>query len=335
MKDLISVIIPVYNVEKYLKKCLDSVINQTYKNLEIILVDDGSSDKSGLICDEYAKLDKRIKVLHKKNGGLSSARNTGLDIAKGKYISFIDSDDFVSIYMYEIMYKEIIKNNRDIVIARHIYFKNKEPIFKDNRNIYSISYYNNKDAICELLKLDNRLIEDYAWCKLYKKSLFKTIRFPINRVYEDIGTTYKLLDKSKKIVKLNCYLYAYYNNKYSITNINNIKSINDRIYLIDERYNYLIKKYKDLKEFIILNRYILLLDILIRSTYSINKKDFYNLNIYNILKNNKNIILKYNLPKKYYIEIKLLFLNKNLFRILNIIYNKLNKIMLIFKERNI
>ena len=140
MKDLISVIIPVYNVEKYLKKCLDSVINQTYKNLEIILVDDGSSDKSGLICDEYTKLDKRIKVVHKKNEGLSSARNTGLDIAKGKYISFIDSDDFVSIYMYEIMYKEIIKNNRDIVIARHIYFKNKEPIFKDNRNIYSINY---------------------------------------------------------------------------------------------------------------------------------------------------------------------------------------------------
>lgn len=115
MNDLISIIVPVYNVEKYLNKCIDSIINQTYKNIEIILVDDGSTDNSGKICDEYLLRDSRIKVIHKNNGGLSSARNEGINISSGEYIGFVDSDDWVEPNMYEEMYKKILYSNADIV----------------------------------------------------------------------------------------------------------------------------------------------------------------------------------------------------------------------------
>ena len=115
MNPLVTIIIPVYNVEKYLPKCLDSIINQTYNHLEIIIVDDGSKDSSGLICDEYALKDQRIKVLHKKNGGLSSARNAGLDIAKGDYIMFVDSDDYVESHYCEVPLKHALEKNVRIV----------------------------------------------------------------------------------------------------------------------------------------------------------------------------------------------------------------------------
>ena len=121
--DLISVIIPIYNVEKFLSFCIDSIVNQTYKNLEIILVDDGSTDNSGKICDEYALKDNRIKVMHKQNGGVSSARNVGLNIAKGKYIGFVDSDDYVENDMFEILHNLIIKNNVDISCCNKFVFK--------------------------------------------------------------------------------------------------------------------------------------------------------------------------------------------------------------------
>ena len=121
--DLISVIIPIYNVEQYLKECLESVINQTYRNLEIILVDDGSKDKSGKICDEYKNKDERIKVVHKENGGLSDARNAGMKIATGKYIQFIDSDDFIDKDMIETLYNLIIENEADISMCSNYYFK--------------------------------------------------------------------------------------------------------------------------------------------------------------------------------------------------------------------
>ena len=131
--DLISIIIPVYNVEQYLSRCIDSVINQTYKNLEIILIDDGSTDDSGEICDEYALKDNRIKVMHKQNGGVSSARNEGLDISKGNYIGFIDSDDFIEKDMYEFLYDLLTKNNCDISCCNKF-------IFKDNKFIASKSF---------------------------------------------------------------------------------------------------------------------------------------------------------------------------------------------------
>ena len=116
-RPIISIIVPVYNVESYLERCINSILNQTFKNFELILVDDGSTDKSGEICDSFAGYDKRIRVIHKKNGGLSSARNVGLDVSIGKYIGFVDSDDWIDEFMYEKLYRNMIKTKSDIVIC--------------------------------------------------------------------------------------------------------------------------------------------------------------------------------------------------------------------------
>lgn len=130
-EDLISIIVPVYKVENYLSKCLDSMICQTYKNIEIILVDDGSPDNSGKICDDYAKKDSRIKVIHKENGGLSDARNAGLKIATGKYIGFVDSDDYISVEMYEKLYNQAKKEDADIACCNYYRVKMEKNLIKE------------------------------------------------------------------------------------------------------------------------------------------------------------------------------------------------------------
>lgn len=135
MKELISIIVPVYNVEQYLDDCLISIINQTYKNLEIILIDDGSTDKSGKICDEYAKKDSRIIVIHKENGGVSSARNAGLRIAKGAYIGFVDPDDWIAEDMYEVLYSNAKKYDADVSVCKYKIVKNRR---KDNLNAINL-----------------------------------------------------------------------------------------------------------------------------------------------------------------------------------------------------
>lgn len=175
--ELISVIIPVYKVEKYLDECIQSVINQTYKNLEIILVDDGSPDNCGKICDEYAKKDNRIKVIHKENGGLSSARNAGLDIARGEYISFIDSDDYVS--------KDFIKNmsiqmaNADLIICgmKNVYKEDEKCDEKENVVIKNetLTFI---EANQKLIKPKNEIYVT-ACNKLYRRELFDNLRFEI------------------------------------------------------------------------------------------------------------------------------------------------------------
>ena len=147
-QDLISIVVPIYNVEKYLEKCINSIIIQTYKNIEIILVNDGSTDSSGKICDIYLKKDKRIKVIHKKNGGLSDARNVGIENAKGKYIAFIDSDDFIDSDFIEILYNLIIEYNADVSCCKCnvIYKKNKKQQVEEKINIFT-----NYEAINEML----------------------------------------------------------------------------------------------------------------------------------------------------------------------------------------
>ncbi|WP_052343510.1 glycosyltransferase family 2 protein [Bacillus massiliigorillae] len=214
MKYKISVIIPVYNVAMYLSKCIDSVINQTYKNLEIVLVEDGSSDDSGEICDYYALQDSRIKVIHKDNGGLSDARNIGLDLATGDYISFIDSDDYIHQTFYDVLVNLITINNADI--AQCDFLK----IYEDNNchNIWG-SKQNNENS-CEITILNNiaALNNLYhqncvsnvvVWNKIYKRNLFSDIRFPKGKIHEDEFTTYKLLYKSTKVVITSNRLYYY------------------------------------------------------------------------------------------------------------------------------
>lgn len=202
----ISVIVPVYQVEEYLDRCITSILSQSYGNLEIILVDDGSGDKSGTICDEYAKLDNRIRVIHKPNGGLSSARNTALDIATGDYVGFVDGDDYVHRFMFEKLIKAAVEHSADIAVCGHFTEKDnritiKEPILD------SLQEYTGKEALRVLI--EDKWMNNYAWDKLYKAELFRGVRYPEGRNYEDIATTYLLFDRSKKIVQIPEYLYYY------------------------------------------------------------------------------------------------------------------------------
>ena len=254
MNPEISIIVPVYNVEKYLKRCIDSILNQSFTDFELILVYDGSTDNSGKIIDEYAIKDERIKVIHKENGGQGSARNRGLDIAKGNYIGFVDSDDWIHKDMYKCMYQIISEDNTDIVQVGH---NTVEEYTEDKRcNINDIN------IIC----IDN-IIEKFADCnsfeilplifpvnKLYKRRLWNNLRFPEGKFAEDLRIIYKIYEitNNYKIIDFNFYNYymspnsstrgefnikkledleaweemlEFFNNKHSDINISNLKSV--------------------------------------------------------------------------------------------------------------
>ena len=203
---LISVIVPVYKVEKYLEKCIESIVNQSYSNLEIILVDDGSPDLCGKICDIYAEKDSRIKVIHKKNGGVSTARNAALDIMQGDYVGFVDSDDYIDLKMYEYLINYIIEYEADISICefRKIYESNGE-IQADNPRI--IQCLNNLQAM-ELL-IGDEIIGSQPCNKLFRAELFKNIRFPQGRVYEDIAIMHRVFSKANRVVCSSQMMYNY------------------------------------------------------------------------------------------------------------------------------
>lgn len=245
--ELISIIVPIYNVEKYLNRCIDSIINQTYKNLEIILVDDGSTDNSGKICDKYAEKDKRIKVIHKKNGGLSDARNSGIEVEKGKKISFIDSDDFVEKTFIENLYKWMKQYDVDISCC------DSDIFFDDKSNFYNSENYKNISKVYEkfdALKYSN--IQGYfgiaAWNKLYKSELFKDVRYPIGKICEDWRTTYKLIEKSKKLYYNSTPLYHYRQRKNSITKKKEITY--DALDAVNEVIEHFKEKNEDLLPYI-------------------------------------------------------------------------------------
>lgn len=211
----ISIIVPVYKVEKYLKKCVDSIIAQTFTDIEIILVDDGSPDDSGKICDEYAVQDKRIKVIHKENGGLSSARNAGIEMAKGKYLGFIDSDDYIAEDMFEILYDQLLDYDADIATIGMIdVYENKET--KVN-NLKLVEVLDQKDAIKAVL--DSTDVYAYAVNKLYKKELFDTVRYPIGKIVEDAFIIMDLLLQCDRIVTNTEQKYYYYRRNDSITGL--------------------------------------------------------------------------------------------------------------------
>ena len=182
-EELISVIVPIYKVEKYLKRCIESIINQTYHNLEIILVDDGSPDKCGEMCEEYSKKDKRIKVIHKENGGLSDARNKGLEIATGKYIGFVDSDDFIDKDMYKVLYNNLKNNNADMSICSIYQFENEEEIVKGYNKNETVITYNKQEMFNNFY--DDLLRNVVAWNKLYKADIFKDIKYPKGKAVEE------------------------------------------------------------------------------------------------------------------------------------------------------
>lgn len=244
-KDLISVIVPVYKVEKYLEKCIESIIKQTYTNLQIILVDDGSPDNCGKICDEYAKKDLRIEVIHKANGGLSDARNVGISKAKGRYIGFVDSDDYIKEDMYEILLNLIKKYDADVSICNlYDVIDGKEYVRNKDNGIHE---YSRIDILKEIL-LDKN-IQSYAWNKLYKKELFDEIKYPIRKKYEDIGTTFYLFEKCNKIVVTSEPEYYYLKRADSLVNNVTESTILDYTEIIIQRYLYIKQNIKELRKY--------------------------------------------------------------------------------------
>lgn len=236
----ISVIVPVYNVEEYLYKCIDSILAQTFKNFELILVDDGSPDNCPSICDEYAKKDERIKVIHQENQGLSGARNTGINIAKGKYITFVDSDDIINKFYLEILYKNITDEDCDISICDYYsFYKDTSDLLDDN--VQQINLLTGKQASKEIYGLKN--VKFVIACgKLYKSYLFNNYRFPIGKINEDEFLTYKLFYKSKRIVESSDKLYYYRRRGNSITNsIFSLKNY-DAVLALEERMEFYKQK---------------------------------------------------------------------------------------------
>lgn len=213
---MVSVIIPVYNVERYLNRCVDSVLNQTYQNLEIILVDDGSPDRCGAICDEYSKRDNRITVIHKKNGGLSDARNAGLDIATGEYLYFVDSDDWIAESAIEQLIAVFNKDDAiDIVAGCSVDVHERDGTLFETR--YSITPGSKKVlSKAEAIK-DNLLHGWAAWNKLYKLRLFADVRFPVGVINEDEAILLHVLDKIRKVAQIGIPTYYYFLRENSIT----------------------------------------------------------------------------------------------------------------------
>ena len=238
----VSIIIPVFKVEKYINTCVDSVINQTYKNWELILVDDGSPDNCPAICDEYEAKDKRIKVFHKVNGGVSSARNIALDNFQGEFVAFLDSDDFWHSEYLATLLDLCLKNGADI--AQCAFVRGTENIFPQNSNKKKIKFFDNHTVF--LRGAANIVV----WGKLYKGYLFEGIKMPENKKFEDDFTTWKWYYKAKKIVLINSPLYYYTQNDLS-TMSSYINSPNlDYIEAYEERIAFFsIRGAKDMEDY--------------------------------------------------------------------------------------
>ena len=231
---MISVIVPVYNVELYLRKCIDSILAQTYRDLEILVVDDGSTDGSGAICDEYAGKEDRIKVFHTKNRGLSAARNLGLDEAKGEWIGFVDSDDWIEPDMYEVLIKRAEKTGADVVECG---------LFRDfpthRKEIERTDALIESSEACKAL-LEHRLL-DSVWNKLWNRDCFSTIRFPEGRINEDVATTYRLLQEVNRLIcTVNDCKYHYVQRQDSLSKQHTMRYLVDYWTAHYERYNSLV-----------------------------------------------------------------------------------------------
>jgi glycosyltransferase involved in cell wall biosynthesis len=240
----ISIIVPVHNAEQYLRQCIDSILVQSFKDFELILINDGSTDKSGEICDEFARVDTRIKVIHKEYGGVSSARNIGLSTAVGKYIAFVDSDDYIDKDMYKELYRLCLETNSDIAICKLGREVDGKLINKTNEEF--IKEMDNIEAIRELF---NGILYRFSLCnKLFKSICFKDIVFPEGRIHEDLSTTYKLFANSKKAIFTNYIGYIYVKRDNSIlTSKFNAKRL-DAFIAWDEIIIFMKKSYLELSK---------------------------------------------------------------------------------------
>ena len=246
MKDnlpLISVIIPVYKVESYLDRCVESVVSQTYRQLEIILVDDGSPDRCPQMCDAWAEKDGRIKVIHKVNGGLSDARNAALRVFTGEYVTFVDSDDYLRSDAIEVLHRRILQDAAELAICNY-------RRFSDNSDEHWDNTFPLKDEVLTVDEAQRHLCDNYHWhyviacCKLYQRRLFDGFSFPVGKLHEDVYTAHLLFDKCTRISSLSDALYYYYQNSESITGSSTERHLEivdayiERFWFYYERRNY-------------------------------------------------------------------------------------------------
>ena len=239
-KYLVSIIMPVYNVAQYLNESLDSIVNQSYENLEIIVIDDGSTDGSGAICDEYAAKDKRIKLLHQTNKGVSSTRNAALDIMSGDFVAFIDSDDAYDPDYVQTMLDAMTDNGADMVICK---FSNHSTTGKMTRDgteeLHPPIGEGTYGRVEAMQAFAENTIHAYVWNKMYKKELWDGIRFPVGMLYEDIDVMYRIINLCGKICVIGKPLYLYRKRPGSITSLKTADSIKDWLTICERMETYL------------------------------------------------------------------------------------------------
>ena len=257
MCPLISVIIPVYQVKKYIKSCIESVLQQSYETLEILLIDDGSTDGCGELCEIYAKADKRVRVIHQLNGGLSAARNTGLKECRGEWITFVDSDDFILPDMVERLYAQAVEKEADISVCRWIDVEETsftQTIFdaeaakalSDMCDAIQSTVLTKENAMKKMLYQQGT--DSCAWGKLYRRKLFETIRFPEGKLFEDIATVYPVLEQCDRVCFLEYKGYCYRKRGTSIMGAEFSPAKMDLIDFTDKLYEWIIQKHPELEK---------------------------------------------------------------------------------------
>lgn len=235
----VSVVVPIYKVEKYLKRCVDSILNQTYKNIEVILVDDGSPDRCGKIIDEYEKRENRVKAVHKENGGLSDARNYGMRYVEGELLLFVDSDDWLDWNMIEVMVKNILEYKADVVQSAFYYAYHDHLLFDKNEE-QKPYILDRKTLMSELII--NEKVKNFAWGKLYKTSLIKDIPFKKGVLFEDVFWAHHVMHKVNTYVILHEPMYYYMQRddsivaNYTTRNLDMIKGLKERHHFIEDNY---------------------------------------------------------------------------------------------------
>jgi glycosyltransferase involved in cell wall biosynthesis len=246
---LISVIVPVYNIESYVRKCVESIMAQTYKNIEIILVDDGSTDGSPAICDELAARDARIRVLHTSNGGQAAARNTGIKTSKGECVSFIDGDDYVTADYILHLYELIQNHHADISITNFCIRRDgaREP--EREKELPYVLSMNRREAL-EML-LYKKHFSTSVWGRLFRRSLFDGLEFPLGRIIEDLGVLYKIIDRAERVVYSSVIDYIYVQRTTSLLHTHGKTIVEDCVMFAEEMEQYITHKYPDLTEAVI------------------------------------------------------------------------------------
>ena len=326
-KSVISIIVPVFNVEKYLKRCLNSIINQAFQNFELILVDDGSTDNSGKICDEYKLKDNRIKVIHQENAGLSVARNVGIESAVGQYIGFVDADDYISYNMYEVLYNCLIENNADVAVCGlyNCFANKKVPQYK-KKEFYLL------DNITALkMALEGVVFSVHAVNKLYKRKLFKDNMFPKGKLSEDAFVIPKVLYESNKVAVKTLPMYYYVHHNDSITTSRYQEKDLDVVNAYFRNLKFVEKNCPQLRrqaEFRLMWAFMYVLDKMIL-TENLHKEDMSKyLEIIKILKKStREILLNPYFSAKRKLGIVTLWLNENLYKRLIFKYSRqINKL---------